>query len=102
MNLTNLEDILEPFNRLIQINIQDETVSVPENNYLLRCLQFLQLEAISMGDFCWNGNCANCQVWVITDNGEKPVLSCRTRVQEGMKISRMSDTLEAIFIKPAP
>lgn len=90
MNIEDYQDIFEPFDRLIEIEILDETVRVPENNNLLRCFQYLALEAISMGEFCWNGDCANCQVWIETADGEKPALACRTKVEEGMKIVRMN------------
>ena len=94
MNIEDCLDIFEPFEELIKIEILDRKVEVPENNTLLRCFQYLDLETISMGEFCWNGDCANCQVWLETDGGaEKPALACRTRVAEGMKIVRMSEEI---------
>jgi NADH dehydrogenase/NADH:ubiquinone oxidoreductase subunit G len=93
MNIEDFQDIFEPFDRLIEIEISGKTVSVPENNNLLRCFQYLALEAISMGEFCWNGDCANCQIWLETENGEKPALACRTKVEEGMKIVRVTDEI---------
>ena len=83
-------DIFEPFERLIKIEICGETREVPENNTLLRCFQFLSMETISFGDFCWNGDCANCRVWLESDKQEKAVLSCRTKVKENMKVNRLS------------
>jgi len=83
-------DIFEPFERLIEIEITGEKRYVPENNTLLRCFQFLSMETISHGEFCWNGDCANCQVWLEEDTKEKLALSCRTKVTAGMKIVRMS------------
>jgi NADH dehydrogenase/NADH:ubiquinone oxidoreductase subunit G len=83
-------DIFEPFERLIEIEILGERCEVPENNTLLRCFQYLSMETVSYGDFCWNGDCANCQVWLEDTIKEKPVLSCRTKVKEKMKIVRMS------------
>lgn len=93
MNIEDFQDIFEPFERLIEIEILDKTASVPENNNLLRCFQYLALEQISMGEFCWNGDCANCQVWIETAGGEKPALACRTKVQAGMKIVRLADEM---------
>ncbi len=87
-------DIFEPFERLVEIEILGKTASVPENNNLLRCFQFLSLETISHGDFCWNGDCANCQVWLENTENEKPVLACRTIVKSGMKIVKMSGQIE--------
>ena len=93
MNLEDYKDIFEPFDRLIKIEICGETREVPENNTLLRCFQFLSMETISFGDFCWNGDCLNCQVWIKNGDKEKAVLSCRTKVTEGMKILRMSEEI---------
>ena len=87
-------DIFEPFDRLIEIEILGEKRKVPENNTLLRCFQYLSMETVSYGDFCWNGDCANCQVWLENQTSEKPVLACRTKVKEGMKIVKMSGEIK--------
>jgi NADH dehydrogenase/NADH:ubiquinone oxidoreductase subunit G len=87
-------DIFEPFERLVEIEILGEVREVPENNSLLRCFQFLSMDTISYGEFCWNGDCANCQIWLENTAAEKPVLACRTKVQAGMKIVKMSDEIK--------
>lgn len=87
-------DIFEPFERLIEIEILGEKRQVPENNTLLRCFQFLSMKSVSLGDFCWNGDCLNCQVWLDKGDKEKAVMSCRTKVEEGMKIVRMSKEIK--------
>ncbi len=87
-------DIFEPFERLVEINILGVKHQVPENNTLLRCFQYLSMDTISFGDFCWNGDCANCQIWLEDTAKEKPILSCRTKVQEEMKIVRLSQEIE--------
>ena len=94
MNFEDYKDIFEPFDRLIEIEIGGETKLVPENNTLLRCFQFLSLETVSYGDFCWNGDCLNCQVWIKNGDKEKALLSCRTKVEEGMKIIHTSDEIK--------
>jgi NADH dehydrogenase/NADH:ubiquinone oxidoreductase subunit G len=86
-------DMFEPYDRLVEIEIMGRTFSVPENNTILRCLQFLEMEAISYGDFCWNGECLNCQVWVDNGEKEKAVIACRTVVREGMKILRLDKNI---------
>jgi NADH dehydrogenase/NADH:ubiquinone oxidoreductase subunit G len=88
-------DLFQPYEKLVTIEVLGVRVEVPENNTLLRCFQFLSLKTISYGDFCWNGDCTNCQIWFQVDPAapdpvEKPVLSCRTQVKEGMVITRMS------------
>ncbi len=87
-------DLFEPFEKLVEIEIIGEKKSVPENNTLLRCFQYLSLETISYGEFCWNGDCANCQIWLDDDEKEKPKLACRTIVRERMKITRMSKQIK--------
>ena len=86
-------DIFEPFDRLIEIEVLGEKRLVPENNTLLRCFQYLSMKSISYGEFCWNGDCANCQIWLEDTAKEKPILACRAKVQEGMKIARMNEKI---------
>ena len=87
-------DLLDPYDRLIAIEILGRRVEVPENNRLLRCFQYLSLASISYGDFCWNGDCTNCQVWCAdpgqTPGAARPALACRTDAREGMVITRLS------------
>lgn len=100
MSFEDFKDILEPFDKLIEIEILGKKVSVPENNSLLRCFQFLSIDSISRGDFCWNRDCLNCQVWIENNGKEKGVISCRSKAEEGMKICRLHEEvrLEALGI----
>jgi len=93
MNIEDYKDIFEPFDKLLDIKILGKNYKVPENNTLLRCFQYLDLEKISMGEFCWNGDCINCQVWIKNGDKEKPLMSCRAVVEEGMEIVRMNDAI---------
>jgi NADH dehydrogenase/NADH:ubiquinone oxidoreductase subunit G len=86
-------ELFEPYEKLVEIEILGRKVRVPENNMLLRCFQFLSMETVSYGDFCWNGDCANCQVWFDAAGKDKPALSCRTKVEEGMKIIKMANEI---------
>ena len=90
----DLPDIFQPFDKLVEIDILGKKYMVPENNSLLRCFQFLAMENISYGDFCWNGECLNCQVWLVNSEREKAVIACRTVVKPGMNIVRMSDEIQ--------
>ena len=87
-------DIFAPYEKLIEIDILGEKRMVPENNSLLRCFQFLAMENISYGEFCWNGECINCQVWLQNGDKEKAVMSCRTTVTENMKIVRLAEGID--------
>lgn len=88
------DGIFQPYDKLIEIEILGRTVMVPENNSLLRCFQFLSMETISYGDFCWNGDCLNCQVWLEQGDKEKAVIACRAEVQEGMRVVRLADDID--------
>jgi ferredoxin len=90
-------EIFEPFERLVEIDICGRKQRVPENNSILRGLQFLEMEAVSLGDFCWNGDCLNCKVWLKNGDKEKAVIACRTDVHEGMEIVRMSGEMEQVM-----
>ncbi len=94
MNFEDHKDIFEPFEKLVEIEVCGEAKQVPENNTLLRCFQFLSMETISYGDFCWNGDCLNCQVRIKNGDKEKGVLSCRTKVEEGMNIINLGDEIK--------
>jgi len=87
-------DLLDPYERLVVIEVLGKKVEVPEKNRLLRCFQFLSLNTISYGDFCWNGECTNCQIWYHTEGesqaNDKPALACRLEVIEGMTITSMT------------
>ena len=100
-------DLLSPYKRLIPIEVLGHRVEVPENNSLLRCFQFLSMETISYGDFCWNGDCTHCQFWYHepgqTESQDRTALSCRFTVREGMVVTRLSHFVELEGInRPAP
>ena len=94
MDLEDIKDVFQPYARLVEIEICDAQYEVPENNSLLRCFQFLSVESISYGDFCWNGTCLNCQVTLRQGEKDKSVISCRTNVAEGMRIVKLADAIE--------
>ncbi|SRR6266487_703644 len=91
-------DLLDPYEELVEIEVLGRRVKVPEKNRLLRCFQYLSLKTISYGDFCWNGDCTNCQVWYHTTGqtnaNDKPALACRLEVIEGMVITTLSHFIE--------
>ena len=91
------DDIFEPYDRLIEISICGRKFEVPENNSILRCFQYVDVEAVSMADLCWNGDCLNCQVWIKNGDKEKAFISCRANAVEGMEIVRLSDDISSAF-----
>ena len=93
-----LPDIFEPYEKLIEIEIIGTKHMVPENNSLLRCFQFLAMKNISYGDFCWNGECLNCPVWIQNGDKEKAAMACRPNATEGIRIIRLPRVIQ-IFEK---
>ncbi len=94
INPEDYKDIFEPFEKLVEIDILGTVYEVPENNTLLRCFQFLSINTISTGDFCWNRDCMNCQVWIDNSGKEKALIACRATVKAGMKIVRLHEEIE--------
>lgn len=80
--------LFRPFARLIKIDILGREFEVPENNSLLRCMQYLAPQDVSYGRFCWNEDCQYCRVSFDLGEGSdtRAALSCRLTAQEGMRI----------------
>jgi len=87
------EGLFEDFDQLVEIEVCRNRRLVPENNKLLRCFQYMNMDKVSVGDYCWNGDCTNCQVWYESDGQVKSALACRTYVRPGMVITGLSACL---------
>lgn len=87
-------DIFRPFERLIEITIRGKAYNVPENNTILRCLQFLELQRISEAELCWNGTCQNCTVRVVDNGRSRTAMSCRTDAKAGMAIEDINPAID--------
>ena len=101
MNCSDVrEGLFESFNDLVEIEVCRHLSMVPENNKLLRCFQYMKMDAVSIGDYCWNGDCTNCQIWYRAEGGEiKSALACRLYVRPGMVITALSATLRTDLIE---
>lgn len=84
------DDLFEPYSKLIPIFIKGKEYLVPENNTLLRGLQYLNSE-VAYGNFCWNGDCRNCQILIRRDaeGPEVTALGCLTKVVAGLHILKL-------------
>jgi hypothetical protein len=84
--------LYRPYEHLVRIELAGRLVEVPENNSLLRALQYLAPEDVAMGRFCWNEECQYCRV--VYDLGEgtpsRNALACKLGVREGIRIREMS------------
>jgi len=84
-------DVYEPWERLIRIVVLGRVFEVPENNLLLRQLQYVS-EDVGMGRYCWNAECRYCEVQYRRpgDPAEHAILACRVRGFEGMRLTRVA------------
>jgi hypothetical protein len=84
--------LFKPYERLIQISIKGKEFSVPDENMLLRAMQFLSPENVSMGRFCWNEDCQYCRVEYDMGEGtpQHAALSCKLMVKPGMRVVEMA------------
>ena len=87
--------IYDPFERLVDIEIEGTSFKVPGNNILLRCVQFIVDQGMVLGRFCWNNECGNCELtWQTPDHPEpQRARGCQTVVQEGMRLSELTPDL---------
>ena len=93
--MTSTSILFRPYSRLIKITLLDKDVEVPENNALLRCLQFLSPDSVSYGRFCWNEDCQYCRVTYDLGDGtkERAALSCKVLAEEGMRVREVSSEI---------
>ncbi len=89
-------DLFEPFDRLIRVQIRGRIYEVPDNNCLLRSLQYVAGDAIACGRFCWNDECGNCEVTCIAPETSEPIVvrACQYRVFDGMTIVALSEDID--------
>lgn len=86
-------EIFQPFERMVTVKILGERYEVPENNSVLRCLQYLDMENISNAELCWNGECLNCQAVVNLNGKRRTVMACREIVAEGIEVVDLNAAL---------
>jgi hypothetical protein len=86
-----MSDFYEPYARLIRIVILGRAFDVPENNLLLRQMQFVAPD-VGYGRYCWNGECRNCEVQYQARIGaaEHAALACRIKGQESMRVTKLA------------
>jgi hypothetical protein len=90
-----LTDVYEPWKRLVKIVVLGRVFEVPENNILLRQLQYVS-EDVGMGRYCWNAECRYCEVQYQRpgDPAEHSGLACRLRGMDGMRLVKVSPEIK--------
>jgi hypothetical protein len=85
-----MDDLLEPYARLVRIVILGRVFEVPENNLLLRQMQYVAAD-IGSGRYCWNGECRYCEIqYRQKGQNESPALACRIKGLEGMEVTKVA------------
>jgi hypothetical protein len=84
-----MSDVYEPYSRLLFIVILGKLFEVPENNLLLRQMQFVSAD-IGYGRYCWNGECRNCEVQYEAQGQQHSALACRVKGLEGMRVTKLA------------
>lgn len=89
------DSLYEPFRRLIRITIEGKPFQVPENNIVLRCVQYIVNEDVVPGRFCWNNECGHCEFsYRLEENHHlERARGCQTVVLEGMILSELTPEL---------
>ena len=84
--------VLEAYEKLITVTINGKNYDVPENNTLLRVLQFMNLD-LAYSKYCWNGDCRNCAFRYISRRTGREVeaLGCQMRCFPDIRITRPPD-----------
>jgi hypothetical protein len=87
--------LFRPYQNLVKIQLLDREVEVPENNMVLRALQFLAIEGVAYGRFCRNEECQYCRIVYDTGEGtaKHTALACKMMVKEGIRIHEISTEL---------
>ena len=85
-----MSDFYEPYEKLIALVVLGRTFQVPENNVLLRQLQFVCSD-IGYGKYCWNAECRYCEVrYRIGDGPEQTGLACRLKGLPAMRLTKVT------------
>jgi len=85
-----VSDVYEPYDRLIRLLVLGRGFDVPENNLVLRQLQFVAPD-IGYGQYCWNAECRNCEmVYRQGAAAEAAGLACRIKGVPGMRIVKVA------------
>ena len=85
------------FERLLHVSVLGRQLEMPENNTILRGLQFVAPHLIPYGRFCWNGDCKNCFVTIRNGDCESIGLACELDVSDGMDVTSASTEIQRLL-----
>lgn len=85
-------DLFGDFRHLVPMRVLDREVQVPEDNHVLRALQYLDLKGegpnLRWGRFCWDNTRSCCELRYRRgpDAPEKRGRACRLDVRPGLEL----------------
>lgn len=86
-------DLFGEYRCLLPILVEGERMLVPENNSLLRALQFVELKSarlkLDWGRYCWNDTKGCCEVLVRSGTQEMTTRACKLGVSAGLEVLRL-------------
>lgn len=88
-----MSDLYEPYDKLIPIEVLGKQFEVPENNILLRQLQFVAPD-VGTGGYCWNAECRYCEIKYEVDGRTMTGLACRVKAVPGFKVTKLAPELK--------
>ncbi len=96
-------EILDKEAEKLEISLLGRKVLVPVGDLLLHSFQFLYGNRISMGRFCWNNECGNCEVRVLLagETREHTIRTCQYEARAGMKITSVPLEFQVIMQTPS-
>jgi len=86
-----MSDVYEAYSKLVRLVVLGRVFEVPENNLLLRQLQYVAPD-IASGKYCWNAECRYCEIqYRLSPTGpENSGLACRVKGVAGMQITKVA------------
>lgn len=86
-----MNDLFEPYQKLVRIVVLGRAFDVPENNLLLRQMQYVAPD-IGTGKYCWNAECRYCEITYCRRAGEpeQAALACRLKGLDGMRVTKVA------------
>ena len=88
-----MSDLYEPYDKLIPIEVLGKRFEVPDNNILLRQLQFVAPD-VGTGGYCWNAECRYCEIKYEVDGRTMTGLACRVKAVPGFKVTKLAPELK--------
>jgi hypothetical protein len=86
-------DLYEPYDKLIPIEVLGKRLEVPENNILLRQLQYVAPD-VGAGGYCWNAECRYCEIKYEVDGRTMTGLACRVKAVPNFKVTKLAPELK--------